>query len=933
LLLKPVAGKLKSTIMARFLRQFKGGRHGLGGVLGQYSGLGSISRHCSGLPLVVVFLSLLIQFSGAQRSSAGPAPEVLRETLRNGLRVVIIRNDLAPIVTTQMNYLVGSAESPDGFPGMAHAQEHMMFRGSPGLSADQLSDLIAAMGGHFNADTQQTVTQYLLTVPSEDLDIALRIEAIRMAGVLDSQRLWEEERGALKQEVARDLSNPLYVFYSTLLSRVFAGTPYSHDALGTRSSFQKTTGGMLRAFHRKWYGPNNAVLVISGSVDPKQALEIAKKMFEEIPSRKTPPKAVIRLQPLKPDTMNFETDLSYGMAVVAYRLPGYHSPDFAAAQILADLLDSQRADLYALVPRGKALATSFEVIMLPEAALGYATASFPQGQDGSELPQVIKKIIGDYIRDGFPAELVEAAKRREVAQAEFQMNSVSELAALWSHAVAVEGRNSPEDDIEAIRKVTVSDVNRVAREYLDNDTAIAAVLIPTPSGKAVPAEGFGRKETLKPKKAKGATLPKWARKASSLPMVPVSRMKPAVTILPNGLKLIVQPATISNTVSVYGRVKCNPDLQTPVGKEGVSLVLDELFSYGTSSLDRLAFQKALDDIAADESAGTSFSLRVLSDRIERGLQLLSDNMLHPAFPEDAFSVVRQQLSGELVGKLKSPSYLFEMALRSGLYPKGDPSLREATPETVSSLSLNDVRSYYKKVFRPDMTTIVMLGNITEGAAREMVEKYFGGWKAEGPKPETDLPSVPANSRVSFEVPNAAMQQVEVTMAETLGVRRTDPDYYTLQVGLHILSGGFYATRLYRDLREKSGLVYAVDAGLDAGKTRSLFFVEYASDPKNVSKARSIIVNNLKDMLARTVTDKELLRAKALLIHEVPLSEASTENIASLLLDLSLEELPLDEPVRAAKNYREATAEAVRAAFARWIRPEGFVQVTLGPSPK
>jgi zinc protease len=886
-----------------------------------------------GFSFLITFASLLAAWACAEAAHAGPAPEIIRETLKNGLRVVIIRDDLAPVVTIQMNYCAGSNESPKGFPGMAHAQEHMMFRGSPGLSADQLSNLIAAIGGHFNADTQQTVTQYFLTVSPDDLDIALRIEAIRMAGVLDSQRLWEEERGAIEQEVAQDLSNPLYVFYSTLLTKIFAGTPYSHDALGTRPSFQKTTAGMLKSFHKKWYGPNNAVLVITGSVDPQHALQKVKKMFERIPPRRTPPRAKIRLRPLRPDTIELETDLSYGMVVVAYRLPGYNSPDFAAAQILSDVLDSQRADLYALVPRGEALSTSFDTTMFPEAGLAYATAAFPQGEEGSRLIPVIKKIIAGYVKDGFPSELVEAAKRREIADAEFQMNSIPELAALWSQAIAVEGHNSPEDDIEAIRKVAVEDVDRVAREYLINDTAIAAVLTPTPSGKAIPAEGFGRKETLTAKRTTGASLPKWAQKAASLPAVQVSRIKPRVTTLPNGLKLIVQRETISATVSVYGRVKNNPDLQTPVGQEGVSHLLDSLFPYGTSKLDRLAFQKALDDIAADESAGTSFSLRVLSDNFERGLQLLADNILNPALPEEAFKVVRQELAGELTGKLKSPSYMSTMALRSGLYPKGDPLLREATPGTVSSLSLDDVKAYYKKVFRPDMTTIVVIGNITEDLAGEMIGKYFGDWKAEGPKPATDPPPVPPNKPASFEVPNAGMVQVEVTLAETLGVRRTDPDYYILQAGLHVLSGGFYATRLYRDLREKAGLVYAVEAEVEAGKTRSLFTVEYACDTRNVSKARSMIVSDIKEMLANPVTNEELLRAKALLIRQVSLSESSTERAASTLLDLSLEDLPLDEPVQAAKSYREVTAEQVRRAFAGWIRPDDFVQVSLGPSPK
>ena len=188
----------------------------------------------------------------ASLDSANPGAEqaanVTRATLANGLRVVIVRDTLAPVVTTVMNYQVGSNEAPEGFPGMAHAQEHMMFRGSPGLSADQLADISAAMGGNFNADTQQTVTQYFFTVPAEDLDVALHLEAVRMRGSLDTDDLWKEERPAIEQEVAADLSNPQYVFYTQLLEAMFQGTPYAHDALGSRPSFDKTTGQMLHQF-------------------------------------------------------------------------------------------------------------------------------------------------------------------------------------------------------------------------------------------------------------------------------------------------------------------------------------------------------------------------------------------------------------------------------------------------------------------------------------------------------------------------------------------------------------------------------------------------------------------------------------------------------------------------------------------------------------
>jgi len=139
-------------------------------------------------------------------------PDVLRATLTNGLQVIIVHNPLAPVVSTVINYRVGSDETPAGFPGTAHAMEHMMFRGSPGLSGDQLADVTAALGGDFNADTQQAVTQYFFTTPAEDLDLALHVEAERMRDIAADEKLWEKERGAIEQEVAQDLSNPEYVF-------------------------------------------------------------------------------------------------------------------------------------------------------------------------------------------------------------------------------------------------------------------------------------------------------------------------------------------------------------------------------------------------------------------------------------------------------------------------------------------------------------------------------------------------------------------------------------------------------------------------------------------------------------------------------------------------------------------------------------------------
>lgn len=887
-------------------------------------------KHSTGRIFTYIFIFLALFSSNAHGASGS---KMLRATLENGMRVVILRNNLAPVVTTRLTYLVGSNEAPEGFPGTAHALEHMMFRGSKGLSAEQLASLTAAMGGRSNAFTRQSVTQYFFTVPAEALETVLRIEAIRMKNVLSGEELWAKERGAINQEVARDFSSPMYDFYSRLLSHMFAGTPYAHDALGTRHSFDKTTGAMLKKYHDTWYVPNNAVLVIAGDVDPAHALSLVKQFFGNIPARPLPPRPEVKLHPLKPEHIQLESDLPYQMAIVAYRLPGYRNPDFAASQILSDVLDSQRAGLYGLAADGKLLFAGFNNSPFKDVGLGYAIAGFPKGKDPKTVVGLLKTIISGYLKRGIPKELVEAAKRKEIAAAEFQKNSIEGLAGVWSRAIALEGKRSPDESMAAIREVRVSDVNRVARLYLKNGSAVVGVLVPHDSGKPVLSKGFQGKESFGPKQTRAVALPPWAEKAAALPALPVTRVHPTVMTLKNGLRLIIQPETISNTVSLYGRVKNTPELQEPIGQDGITDVLEGLFAYGTTRYDRLNFQKEVDDIAADLEVGTGFSLQVLSSHFDRGVELLAENLLHPALPPRAFKIVRRETAAHVAGKLQSPSYLSRRALISRLYPKNDPRQREATPGSIKGLTLDQVKAYYRNAFRPDLTTIVVIGKVTPEQAKAAIEKYFGTWNAEGPKPGTDLPQVPPNKPATALVPDKSRVQDQVTLVETLRVTRRHPDYYPLNVGLHVLSGGFYATRLYRDLRKRAGLVYTVQAFLQARKTRAVFGVMYGCDPVNVSKARFLVIQNLRQMQNEPVTRQELNRAKTLLLRQIPLSESSIDDIGETLLGLAVEDLPLDEPVQGAKRYLGVSAAEVQAAFKKWIRPDDFVQVTLGPVPR
>ena len=694
-----------------------------------------------------------------------------------------------------------------------------------------------------------------------------------------------------------------------------------------------TTGEMLRAFHRTWYAPGNAILIVVGDIDPADAMANVRRLFGTIPNHALPAHPSVNLKPVKSETFTLDSNLPYVLGFIAYRFPGTSSADFAAAEILGDVLSSQRADLYGLVPAGKALAAEFGVAEpYTQASVGYGLVALPAGADAEGAIKEMRGILTRYAETGVPGELVEAAKRHELADAEFERNSIPGLANVWSNALAAEGRASPDEDIEAIKRVTAADVNRVAKSYLADQNSITAILKPVPTGQPVATKGFGGAEQVTSAPTKPVQLPAWAAADLAQLKIPTDYIKVSDMTLANGIRLIVKTDRTTPTVSVLGAVKHDFGLETRTGQEGISDVLNALFSYGSETHDRLAFHKALDDIAANETAGFEFSLSVLAADFSRGVELLAENELHPALPEKAFAVVKRQTSEFLAGNLKSPEYRTFRALDTALLPAGDPVLRQATPATLANVTLDGVRSFYAATVRPDLTTLVVIGDVSAEDAKSVVEKWFGGWRASGPKPDTTLPPVTPNKPSSVSVADPQAVQDSVFLAEQLSLNRFDPDYYPLQLGNHVLGGGFYATRLYHDLRQVAGYVYTVDVRLDASKTRANYAVAYGCDPSNVSKARSLIERDLGEMRTRDVSEGELHQAKALILRQIVLNESSEEAVAHGLLARAEIDLPLDEPVIASKKYYAITAPEIREAFAKHVRTGDLVQVVRGPPP-
>ena len=883
---------------------------------------------------VALLIAALFLIVSLKPCPAVAALSVTRATLRNGLKIVVVRDPLAPAVTTVLNYKAGSDEQQ--FPGQAHALEHMMFRGSKTLSQSQMADISQLMGDINNADTQSDVTQYYYSVPSQNVDLALRLEASRAKDLLVPQSLWNIERGAIMNEVTQTES---YAFTKlltrTIIPALFAGTAYANDDLGTIDGFKhRINAPELLAFYKAWYHPNNAVFVIAGDVDGPSTIRAVTKYFGSIPAAALPARPKVFLKPVKAATLRVVSTRSYSFIARAFRMPGYNSPDYAAGQILESVLNNRRANLYGLVASGKALFVGFDDReQHPLASASVVYTGVPATTNPEAALAELDRVLDGYRRSGVPAGLVDSAKRRAVASAEFRGNSIDGLAFEWSDAVAKEGLNSPDDMLVRTKRVTVGDVNRVLRKYLRPHISIAAFSIPKNTGKIDTDSASGPSvESNKATILHHDPLPAWALRAFKHLHVPGLAVQPVASTLPNGIRLIVQPLHVTHTLVVRGSVRSNEMVQASPAKLGVDAIVAQLFEFGSATYNRIRLREELDKIAADVSAGPQFSLDVLSSDFGRGMQLLADEELHPAFLASDFLTVRQQVSDGLAGQATAPEHLVEVALNGALYPPGDPMRRFATAQTASAVTLADVRNYYGTVYRPDMTTIVIIGDTTPSAARALVQKYFGAWSALGAKPDVSMPPVPPNEAANVTIPDPIRVQSDVQLAQVSGLTRSDPDWPAMQVANTVFGGGDAST-LFHDLRDEHGYVYGAFSRLDSQQHRSIFAIDFASDPEKIIPAQNLAMADVAALSRVPVSETELLRAKSMLISAIPLNMMSSETVALNLITFTELGLPPGQSMIDARRELMASPESVRAAFAKWIRPGGFARIIHGPPPR
>jgi zinc protease len=835
--------------------------------------------------LAAGFLAALLWVPQAAPAQTPPdaSAAVMRATLANGMHVILLPNKLAPVATTIVSYGVGSDD--DTMPGIAHATEHMLFRGTTNLSAGQLADIAARMGAEYNAATTFQSTLYYYKLPSPYVDVALRIEADRMSHAAIRASDWATERGAIEQEIRAQESQPLAAVGQKLRQTFFAGTPFATASGGTVPSFEKMTADDIRAFYRAWYRPSNATVIVAGDIDPNRTLEYVHRQFDGIPDAAVPERKPIDVQPLASSTVDATIDFPVGFGALAYRLPGSNDPDYAASQVLVGVLGSGRGALTDLTAEGKTLAVLSLGSSFPEMGASFLLAIPAAGGTPQSAQALVSGVLDDYRKNGLPPELIEASKTRLLSEQAYREASISGLGFAWADAIA--GHHTTPDALhDALANVSADDVNRVLRTYFTPEHRLSVIITPKPSStmpKTSPSAGLehvGFTPTMH------EPLPAWAQVALKAPLrAPWDDTGARSHRLPNGLYFLTRRQTTAPTVVVRGVIRTSPELYEPKGKDGVHAIVDELLAWGTATYDRKAYNAQFDAIAASARLGTGFTLTVQSKDFERGMELLADGLVHPALAPAAFAIVQANEKQNVALANKLPKTKAALAQRLALYPPGDPRRRDTTDRTIAAVTLDDAKRYYKFAYRPDETALAIVGDVTPERAASAVTKYFGPWRATGAPPTFRYPALARKATksetVTVKVPTNV--QSEVTLKQVFAMHRGDADYVPLLLANTILSGEGTGSMLFEELRTRRGYVYSTDSDFSVNRNEAEFSVSFASDPKNVGRANAAVVAMIKRLQRRALPEVELQRAKALLLAERVLPLDSYNGVADDML--------------------------------------------------
>ncbi len=874
--------------------------------------------------------------------------------LDNGLDVITLEDFSCPIVAVQLWYHVGSKDEQPDRQGFAHMFEHMMFRGTDRLGPTDHFGFIKRVGGTTNGYTSFDKTVYLETLPADQLELALWLEAERMAFLKIDQEAFDTERNVVEEERRRGLNQPYGTLVEDLVDEIFKVHPYRWTPIGKISHLRAAEVQELRDFWIKYYAPSNATLIIVGAVTHEQAQKQAKRYFSWIPRYDDPPKVTVR-EPISKQartvTLKQENAPAPGVGV-AYRTVALKDKDTVPLDLAAEILGGGNSSrLYRELVAQKQLAVQVEAIsysLQQEGLFGAGVAMSPFGSD----PNAVLEIIAGHIEK----LRTEPVTERELSKAKNQMlrqmvtenlRIDSKARLLGTAAVMMDDVERVNQAIEEIQSVTAEDILRVSKKYLLPNRALKIKvernLLGTLKGaidkkpkEDVPVTAEPEKIAPKPGR-KGLVRAKHFPSKPPFAKVKSSKLTPqySSTKLPNGLKVMVVPNHEVPFVSVRLGMMAGAWTED---KPGTAAMAMNMLTKGTSKHTEGQLADELETYAISLAGSgamdtSSISMGALTEHLERAMTLMGEVTLMPTFPQDEFAKLRKQILTSLTISSQEPSYLAARQYRRALYPEHFYS-RTATGEIkdVNALNIEDIKKWWQRFSRPDMAVLIFAGDIRKDQAFELARKNFGHWKAPGPPPKIQQPKLAELKKTRIYIvdrPGSVQSQIRIGQ---FGITRHDQGYFVSRLVNSYFGGGF-DSRLNETIRVEKGLTYGIWGGYVAKRFAGDFTISTFSKPETTAQAVQAVLDEIERLRNQKPDTDELENSRTYIFGSFIRQREIPQQIAQDLWLIESQQLGSDYLDRLLDGIAKTKQQDCIALAKDTIDPEKLVIVVVGEAEK
>jgi zinc protease len=900
------------------------------------------SRLAAAAAILAFALPLLAR--AADRQPQVPDLQVEKYTLPNGLDVILLEDHTTPVVGVNIWYKVGSKNEKLGRTGFAHLFEHLMFQGSKHHDKEYFAP-IEKLGAQINGSTNTDRTNYFETLPSNALELALWLESDRMGFLLATltQQKLDNQRDVVKNERRQRVDNvPYGQSMEKMLEAMYpAGHPYHHSVIGSMADLSAASRGDVSAFFQSYYTPNNASLAIVGDFKPAEAKQLVEKYFGPIPRGpevdKLPPN-VPKLETSKHVTMTDRVSLP--RVQLAWPTVELGHPDEHALGVLAAVLgqlpkenrlyrtlvfEKQRAVSATASDRSSALAGTFEVMITAR-----------PGQALDELVTIADSEIERLKREGPTEDEVMKTQNDYEASLIFSLESATRLADfLNSNNVEFGDPKAYADRLRKLFAVTPADVKRVANQYLIAHRVRLDVNPGAPTPRAP--------EAVVDRGAQAASAPVAAAEIkdifdrSKMPQVgpnPIFTPPPVVRRrLSNGLEVLIAERHRLPILSLRLFVRGGDNLAPP-GKEGLSGMTASLMTEGTQSRDAMKLAGELSEIGASLFGNggleeSSLSLSTLTRHEAKALDLFTDVLLRPSFPEADLERLRKRRSAALLRRRDTAQGVATVVFDKLLYGTGHPYGRIDTPESVKNMMRDDLTAFYNKIFVPNNSALIVAGDTTPDVITAKLEEALRDWKpGEIPQLKYPEPPQPPSDVAVYLVdkPSAAQSMLRVGH---VGVPRSTPDYFPLVV-LNGALGGQFSSRINLNLREDKGYTYGARSSFAFREGPGPFQAGGAVQTAVTKEALVELLKELTDITAaRPLNDTELAFAKDRLIKGFPSRFETTAGQAGALSELVEFRLPDDYFTTYQSRIEAVTKADVERVAKQHLKPQHMTILIVG----